>query len=172
MGVVGTIGEDPRGGAGRPQWFSTLLTSIESSVSRCIEHFAVDGAAPASTIGATTEPADAVFVLPLSARSAEELDNLVWWWTNVLEDERVSLPRSCATAALRRHHPHRVAIVASQRERFLEGLQAVASDRLVLWCEPGASAELVRLAVLHVRGKWVDWRAVYGRERHRLFTES
>jgi hypothetical protein len=65
-----------------------------------------------------------------------------------------------------------VAIVASQRERFLEGLQAVASDRLVLWCEPGASAELVRLAVLHVRGKWVDWRAVYGRERHRLFTES
>ncbi len=153
----------------RPPWFSTLLSSIESSISRCISVHADPGAAESS--GPAAEVEGATLVLPLSARTPEELDNLIWWWANVLEDERVSVSRSCATAALRRHHAHRVAVVASRRESFLAGLRAVADARLVLWCEPGANPALVRTGVLHVRGKWVDWRAVYGSERHRLFSE-
>ncbi|MCB9566144.1 MAG: hypothetical protein H6710_02825 [Myxococcales bacterium] len=114
--------------------------------------------------------APATLILPLSARSPEELDNLIWWWTNVLEDRSVSAERSCAIAALRRHHGHRAAIVASSREGLLEGLRAVAAEKLVVWCEPGVSSTHVRLAVLHVRGKWVDWRSLYGGKRLRLFT--
>ena len=154
--------------AARPPWFSTLLTSIESSISRCISH---SGAEAAGTRRSVDAPLVAQ-VLPLSARTPEELDNLIWWWANVLEDPRVSVARSCATAALRRHHPHRAAVVASEREAFLSGLRAIAEERLVLWCEPGASPEVVRHAVLHVRGKWVDWRAVVGQERRRLFAEG
>lgn len=151
-----------------PKWFSTLLSSIETSISRCIEHFPA-GDAVALAPSPSAEVGQAAHVLPLSARTPEELDNLIWWWTNVLEDTSVSVPRCCATAALRRHHEHRIAVVASGREGLLEGLRALARDRLVLWCEPGVSPRLVRLAVLHVRGKWVDWRSHHGGARLRLF---
>ncbi|MCA9635838.1 MAG: hypothetical protein KC420_07375, partial [Myxococcales bacterium] len=140
-----------------------------SSISRCIEH-----CVPGDPVALTPSPAavagHAAHVLPLSARTPEELDNLIWWWTNVLEDRSVSAERSCAIAALRRHHGHRAAIVASSREGLLEGLRAVAAEKLVVWCEPGVSSTHVRLAVLHVRGKWVDWRSLYGGKRLRLFT--
>ncbi|MEZ4449317.1 MAG: hypothetical protein R3B09_07545 [Nannocystaceae bacterium] len=151
-----------------PKWFSTLLSSIETSISRCIE---LTG--PLDPVALTPSPSVAVgetHVLALSARTPEELDNLIWWWTNVLEDTSVSVPRCCATAALRRHHEHRIAVVARSRESFLEGLRAIARERLVLWCEPGLDPQQVRLAVLHVRGKWVDWRSHYGGERLRLFS--
>lgn len=149
-----------------PKWFSTLLTSIETSISRCID---LSGSEEPVALAPSPEIVGEPHVLPLSARTPEELDNLIWWWTNVLEDATVSVPRCCATAALRRHHEHRIAVVAGSRERFLEGLQAIAADRLVLWCEPGIDPQQVRLAVLHVRGKWVDWRSLYGGERLRLF---
>lgn len=159
-------------GEGEPLWFTTLLSSIETSISRCIEPYAQISDLVARAPESISFDGPSTFVMPLSARSPEELDNLVWWWTNVLEDSSVSLARSCAIAALRRHHPHRAAVVASTREGMVQGLRSLAAEKLVLFCEPGTSSTHVRLGVLHVRGKWVDWRSLYGGPRLRLFTGS
>jgi len=158
-------------GVREPQWFSTLLSSIESSISRCVEPYTplsdVRARLPeALVLGAQT------FVLPLSARSPEELDNLLWWWADVLEDTSVSVERSCAIAARRRHHDNRVAVIATSRARLIEGLRSLAQEKLVLWCEPGVGNSHVRLGIQHVRGKWVDWRGLYGRDFSRLFTSG
>ncbi len=153
-----------------PLWFSTLLSSIESSISRCVEPYEAISDRLTRSPEALELDAPTAYVLPLSARSPEELDNLLWWWSNVLEDTSVSIERSCAIAARRRQHDKRVAVVANSREGLIEGLRSLSREKLVLWCEPGVSSSYVRLGVQHVRGKWVDWRSLYGRGLSRLFS--
>lgn len=161
--------EGPQDGS-EPRWFSTLLSSIETSISRCVEPYEPISDRLTRSPEALRLDAPTAYVLPLSARSPEELDNLLWWWSNVLEDTSVSIERSCAIAARRRQHDHRVAVVASSREGLIEGLRSLSREKLVLWCEPGVSSSYVRLGVQHVRGKWVDWRSLYGRGLNRLFS--
>ena len=159
-----------RSGDGEPVWFSAFISSIDTSIHNNLGASSAFDGLLAHNPESLDLDAPATFVLPLSARNAEELANLVWWWSNVLEDTSVSVARSCAIAALRRHHGHRAAVVAQSREGMIKGLRSLAEDKLVLWCDPKASASYVRLGVLHVRGKWVDWRSLYGSERVRLFT--
>ncbi|MEZ4384654.1 MAG: hypothetical protein R3A79_25215 [Nannocystaceae bacterium] len=150
-------------------WFSSFISSIDTSIHNSLGlPSGYDGLLAHSPESLDLD-APATYVLPISARSPEELDNLIWWWSNVLEDTSVSVARSCAIAALRRHPTHRAAVVAQSREGMIEGLRSLAAEKLVLWCEPKVSPSYVRLGVLHVRGKWVDWRSLYGSERFRLF---
>ena len=165
-----TYAEERQGVGREPRWFSTLLSSIETSISRCVEPYTPLTDPLVRSPEALILDAPTTFILPLSARSPEELDNLLWWWANVLEDTSVSVERSCAIAARRRHHDNRVAVIANSRARLIEGLRSLAQERLVLWCEPGVSSSYIRLGIQHVRGKWVDWRGLYGREFSRLFS--
>lgn len=165
-----SLGEGRSGPDREPLWFSTLLSSIETSISRCVELTEPIEQHLSRSPEALELDAPTTFVLPLSGRTPEELDNLLWWWSNVLEDTSVSIARSCAIAARRRQHDIRVAVIANTRAGFIEGLRSLAREKLVLWCEPGVSSSYVRLGVQHVRGRWVDWRSLYGREFHRLFS--
>ncbi|GMV30019.1 MAG: hypothetical protein AMXMBFR59_21440 [Rhodanobacteraceae bacterium] len=99
-------------------------------------------AAPAETVPGPV-------VLPLSARTADGLDELAARWRDWLAEPQARLADAAATAASgRSHHAHRLAVIGADTQEIATGIAAFLGRRPVRHLATGDTATRPRIAGL------------------------
>ncbi len=101
------------------------------------------------------------YLLPLSARTPEALEDLARAYTEYLSPHgrgaAYSLRDICFSASTRRqHHPYRMAVVATSHEEMVAALSGTGEPRRIRRGRP-----VVVIAERYCKGEAIDWHEVY-----------
>ncbi len=124
-----------REGIAWPRTSRPRLAGVSSfGISGTNAHIVLEEAPPEEPVPDVPRSApDVARLLPLSARTREDLSALARSYWKRLSDDGQSAPALrdvCYTAAVRRsHHPHRLAVTAHTMRELLEGLDAYSGGR-------------------------------------------